>query len=1196
MHFKRNLGIGFGISLIILLASTVASYMSITGLLSSAEQVSHTHRIISDLDGTLSVLKDAETGQRGFLLTGRDKFLKPYAGAYDSAIFLIRRVKAATPDNALQQIHADTLQSVITKRIRVLDSLIERKKRGDNISVDALEDGKFYMDSARALTKLMIDEENRALNNRNASLQSFQSYVIGLILFAAAIAVIITVIFYLRVRQDFETREKLAADLKTSEKETTRRIEILKDVANRISSGDYAVRVAEEQKDSLGSLGDSVNNMAESLQDSFELLRDKEWVQSGLAQLSELTLGQQDVQKLTQRILDFVVGYTSSEVGALYYLFNQTELRLTAGYGLSADQSRRSFHVGEGIVGQCALTAKAINVQNIPEGHLIINFASAALKPVAIIAVPVFNEGKVTGVLELASLKNFTPNEEVFLNNLCNSIGIIIDSSIRRARMQELLEETQTQAEELQSQHAELEQINAELEIKSEKLQGSEEELKVQQEELLQANKELEERASLLEDKNQQIIASNIQIEAKAEELAISSRYKSEFLANMSHELRTPLNSILLLSGLMAENGTGKLESEEVEYARVIQSSGNGLLSLIDEILDLSKIESGKMDLLIEQTAIADVVRNMQDLFGVFAREKELNFSVEVSADVPEFIETDKLRLEQILKNLISNAFKFTPKQGSVNLMISANGTSLVRFAVEDTGIGIPEDKQQLVFEAFQQADGSTRRKYGGTGLGLSISRELSRLLGGEINLKSVVGEGSEFSVLIPAKRPEISETEPAEEVITKPFLQHTPELVLMPEPDKAEEVIADDRHSIKPGDRIILIVEDDLAFAKILLDFTRQNGYKGIVVVKGDEGISFARYYRPTGVLLDLQLPVKNGWEVIEMLKADPQTRHIPVHMMSAQEGRRESMIRGAVDFINKPVALEQLKLVFARIEEVLNRGPKKVLIVEENNRHAQALSYYLETSNVKSEIRSDIAAAIDTLTNDDVDCVILDMQMPDSGTYEILEQVKESPGLEDLPIIIFTGKYLSRAEEARIRQYADSIVVKTAHSYQRILDEVSLFMHVVEENQHTERKNGQFRRLGMLNDVLRNKTILIADDDVRNIFSLTKALENYKMNVVSATDGREALEKLESIDIDLVLIDMMMPELDGYDTTRLIRKHPKFKTLPVLALTAKSMAGDREKCIQAGASDYISKPVDIDQLLSLLRVWLYEKQFSKI
>jgi len=551
------------------------------------------------------------------------------------------------------------------------------------------------------------------------------------------------------------------------------------------------------------------------------------------------------------------------------------------------------------------------------------------------------------------------------------------------------------------------------------------------------------------------------------------------------------------------------------------------------------------------------------------------------------------MRLEQILKNLLSNAIKFTA-QGKVTLTVrKEEEQKRILFKVTDTGIGIPADKQGLVFEAFQQADGSTRRKFGGTGLGLSISRELAKLLGGEIELTSKENVGSEFSFALPLDH----ESEPAEIVAQKISQPVYTERIIAPLPerftvDHIPQDVEDDRHEIVAGDKIILIIEDDTSFAKILLGFTRKRGYKGIVAVRGDLGIELANLYHPIAILLDIQLPIKDGWQVMEELKSNPVTKPIPVHIMSSLEVKKESLLKGAVDFINKPVAIEHMQQIFQKLEYALSRHPKKVLIVEENKQHAEALSYFLSNYSINTEVAGNVTEGIDALQKKEVDCVILDMGIPDKSAYETLETIKKTEGLENLPIIIFTGKNLSKGEESRIKQYADSIVVKTAHSYQRILDEAGLFLHLVEEKATDSAKRPASERLGGLYEVLNNKTVLIADDDVRNIFSLTKALEQHKMKVLAATDGKEALQVLKDNPlVDIVLMDMMMPEMDGYESTREIRKIHAYKHLPVLAVTAKAMMGDREKCIAAGASDYISKPVDIDQLISLLRVWLYDK-----
>lgn len=956
--------------------------------------------------------------------------------------------------------------------------------------------------------------------------------------------------------------------------------------ADSIGKGNFNIDVKPRSEGDL--LGHAIVQMAIDLK-SFRTRNDQKiWIQSGLNRISETLLGEKDMAALSRDALTDLVQYTGAQTGVLY-IKHSGELHLTAGYALSPSYPAPSvIEVGQTLLGQSVQQKEPIYLKDAPDNFLHIASGAASAQPGHVLIIPLIHAGITEGVMEIGSLFPFPENVIDFVQQASVNIAIALQSTRSRTRLQELLEETQAQAEELQTQHSELESLNVELEAQTQKLQVSEEELKVQQEELMQSNAELEERSRLLEEKNQIIVERNLDIHKKAEELALSTRYKSEFLANMSHELRTPLNSILLLSRLLSENHDTNLNGDQIEYAQVINSSGKGLLTLIDEILDLSKIESGKMELEFNHVSVGDICSNMQALFEPIAKEKGLQLMIHTAAGAPDSIETDQVRLEQILKNLLSNALKFTSR-GSVSLeVLPGEVPQTIRFSVKDTGIGIAEDKQQVIFEAFQQADGSTRRKYGGTGLGLSISRELAKLLGGQISVNSTSNEGSEFIITIPIKKvttanqPLVIPSPVVEEAVVAPgkprFLSPT-----------IPEDIYDDRGLIENGDPVILIVEDDTHFAKALLDFTHSRGYKGIVSVRGDEAAELARIYKPIGILLDIQLPVKDGWQVMEELKSDPHTRPIPVHIMSSMEARKESLLKGAVDFISKPVDMQSMQLIFEKMEFVLQRSTKKVLILEENAKHAKALAYFLSNYQVSSEISDNVTDGVSLLQQKDVDCVILDMGIPDQRAYEALEMVKEIKGLENLPIIIFTGKSLSKAEEQRIRQYADSIVVKTAHSYQRMLDEVSLFLHLVSENAPAVQSgNG---KMGVLNEVLKDKTVLIADDDVRNIFSLTKALEKHQMKVLSAIDGKEALQQLKEHSVDVVLMDMMMPEMDGYDAIAAIRKQPGLKGLPVIAVTAKAMMGDREKCLQAGASDYISKPVDVDQLLSLLRVWLYDK-----
>lgn len=1196
-NFKRNLLVGFGASLLILIVSSFASFVSISNLLSSSELLRHTNEVITELNSLNISILEAQSSQRGYLLLGDQSFLERYDERRRETLATFKKVTTLTQDNVDQQQDLLELFKIIEERFYYLELSITSKKEGKAPSMANLAQGRVIMENLRKVIARVQERERTLLAERTSEVDRYSKYTPPLIISAAMIALLITVMFYIRVRNDFEDRERLQRALEQKDAEITHRITIIQGIADKISAGKYDVRVDDQQSDALGSVGGSLNKMASSLQYSFGLLSDKEWLQTGLGKVNDALIGEKDMETLTNDAMAVLALYTNSQVGALY-LIDRDELHNIGGYAFPGKGPRKLIRLGEGIVGQVAVNGKPIHLKGIPSENINVTFGIGEAKPSDILVIPLFDGYTMKGVIELGSLPGYTSRDVEFLSACAPNIGIAISTAQSRMRLQELLEETQSQAEELQTQHAELENLNSELEVQAERLQASEEELKVQQEELKQANQELEERSRLLEERNHMISERNSEIQQKADQLAESTRYKSEFLANMSHELRTPLNSILLLSRLISENQDKNLSADQIEYAKVIQSSGHGLLSLIDEILDLSKIEAGKMNVEYQAVSLKEIVNEMKSLFGPVAKEKGIELRTSLAEGMMPVLETDKLRLEQILRNLLSNAIKFTAA-GYVALKVEMDGASreFIRFSVTDTGIGIPKEKQRIIFEAFQQADGSTRRKFGGTGLGLSISRELVKLLGGELMVQSEVEQGSSFSFIIPAAKALQKKEPPVASFKPLPSLS---ELAYTPLPEKKKQYISteipenipDDRTSILQGDKVILIVEDDINFAKSLYDVTQRQGYKCIVAVRGDEGIELAKQFLPLGILLDIQLPVKSGWEVMEELKSTPETRHIPVHIMSSHQLRSESLLKGAVDFINKPVAFDQVQEIFKKIEYVLTHHPKKVLIVEENARHAKALAYFLETFDINLEINQQVDEAIDALKNRNVDCVILDMGIPDQRAYDTLEAVKRTKGLENIPIIIFTGKSLSQPEEMKIKQYADSIVVKTAHSYKRILDEVSLFLHLMEKSKRDEGSPSTFHKLGALDDVLKGKNVLIADDDMRNIFSLTRALEKYQMNIIAAVDGKDALLKLnENPNTDIVLMDMMMPEMDGYESTAAIRKNPKFKDLPVIAVTAKAMMGDRAKCISAGASDYITKPVDIDQLLSLLRVWLYER-----
>lgn len=1187
INYKGNLLAGFGASLLILAISSVASFVSIQNLLSSAEKVNETHQKILKTEAMVSSLREAESGQRGFLLTNDMRYLENYESARNQVLESLRSIEEAAVGDAAQQRTVEELKAVVGTRLDTLQQVIDFKESSGVISVERLDNGRIYMANARELITKIGERELELLVVRSERMNAFSTFTPMLIVAAALIALVLTTAFYIRIKNDLNQRLKLQRELEEKDVETSRRIKIIRDIADKIALGDYAVRADDKQRDALGNVADSLNTMAVSLQRSFGLLSEKEWLQAGMASLNDVIIGEKNVAELSKGIIDFVCQYVNGHVGALYIL-DQDILTLQSGFALVPDRQRDSLHVGEGLIGQAVGAGRALELKDIPPQSMIIKFSSGEALPGHIVAIPIYDGVAIKGGIEVASIANFSPLEIEFLKSCAHNIGIAISTAQNRRKLQELLEETQAQTEELQAQHSELE-------TQAERLQASEEELRAQQEELRMINHDLEERSALLEERNEIISERNMQIQMKAEELAQSARYKSEFLANMSHELRTPLNSILLLSRLMSDNVEQNLTSDQVEYARVIEVSGKGLLMLIDEILDLSKLESGKMELNYQQVPVQDIVSEIKALFAPVAREKGLEFQTSIAPAVPELIEIDRMRLEQVIRNLLSNAIKFTAEgYVSLNVMRHPQDEGRLCFVVRDSGIGISAEKHQLIFDAFQQADGSTQRKYGGTGLGLSISRELVKLLGGEITLVSETDKGSEFTVSVPLRQGQIIQQLESTVMPSASELDATINISGGKKYLSAHipENIPDDRENIVAGDKVILIVEDDTNFAASLLEYTRSCGYKGLVSVRGDDGIALAKRYSPLGILLDIQLPVKSGWEVMEELKADASTRHIPVHIMSSHEAKHESLLQGAVDFIDKPVAFEKMQDIFKKIEYVLTQHPKKVLIVEENSRHAQALAYFLKTFDVKLDLKSHVDEAISALQSDDVDCIVLDMGIPDANAYRTLEEIKRTPGLENVPVIVFTGSSLSQKEEVRIKAYADSIVIKTAHSYQRILDEVSLFLHLMEKRSGTEPATGGRRKLRALDEVLTGKTVLIADDDARNIFSLTKALESFQINVITAIDGKDALAKLaDNPQVDIILMDMMMPAMDGYQSMEVIRKNPETADIPIIAVTAKAMMGDRDKCIQAGASDYITKPVDIDQLLSLLRVWLYER-----
>ncbi|HYF03631.1 MAG TPA: response regulator [Patescibacteria group bacterium] len=1211
----RNLKIGFGISIIILLVSSVASYNSIHKLNENSETVRRTDDILLGLATIISELKDAETGQRGYLLTHDPVFLTPYSNSYSSIMRRFNNVNSLIQDTTVQRDMAQ-LKILVEKRYAILDAVLKQDSANRNKETSIIEvagsnfyTGKQVMDDIRALVSRIEKHETELLTSRTLEQKKYAVYTPALIIIAALFSLLITILAYFRVKSDFNKRTALQDEIEERAVQTAKRIATIKVLASNIAGGDYSVRVSDDEKDDLGNLAGYLNGMTDSLETAFVALKKREWLQGGIANINDVLLGEKNLGELTRDILNTLANYTSAQLGAFYISDkNNCLLKLCSTFATSPENHPKEIPFGENLIGQAAQSQKAVFLENVPQNYITVSSALGAAVPASVAIVPIILNGRTIGVIELASLDVFEEYEKQLFALINIPVGIALITVQTRIQVEKLLGETQEKSRELQQQQIEMEATNAELEMQTQKLQASEEELKVQQEELIQTNQEIEEKAQLLEEQYQVINEKNSELEEvsrenerKAQELVLSNRYKSEFLANMSHELRTPLNSILLLSQLLSKNSAKNLDEEQVEFASVINMSGKGLLELINEILDLSKIESGKMTIDFEDVLLKDMVYSIQSIFDPIASSKLLKLDVEVDNKLPEEIRTDKMRIEQVLKNFLSNAFKFT-EEGIVALKISyapadaeysdpfLKGKDVIAFAVKDSGIGIPRDKHQLVFEAFQQADGSTKRKYGGTGLGLSISREIAKMLGGEVQLESEEGKGSTFTLYVPVNSEAVlAEKAATEEIANEQFInveslknekEYTDFRV-----ETIPSEIPDDRENITAQDKVILIVEDDTNFAKALLKFTKERGYKGVVAVRGDLGVEFALRFRPVAILLDIQLPVMDGWTVMDNLKQNPATRHIPVHIMSSMEMKKESLLKGAVNFISKPMLSTQIDDVFQSLESMIEKHDRHVLIVEDNALHAEELTQHLVEANVTTCLARNSKDALRFLKTDATECVIFDISAEEKTMLEVIEKIKEDPLYDALPIIVYTEKPVSKQEELRIKKHASAIIVKTATSYKRLLSEVDLFLHKVEETPGEKQK----KRLYIGDKALHGKTVLVVDDDARNLLSLTKALEQQQMIIQQATDGKEALERLKDSIPDVMLLDIMMPEMDGYEVLKFIRNDQTLRNLPVIALTAKTMNSERDKCIQAGASDYISKPVDFDKLLSLLRVWLY-------
>lgn len=987
----------------------------------------------------------------------------------------------------------------------------------------------------------------------------------------------------------------------------------LTEAANAIGAGDYSVPVP--IRGEIDILGNALATMKKNL---IEVSKENErqlWLRKGRTELNDKLRGEQGIAELAQNVITYLAGYIQAQLGAIYVLDDDNILRLAGSYAYDRTHNPSGeFIFGQSLVGQAALSRQTILLEEVPDDYIKINSGLGEATPKHLIVQPFVFDEEVKGVIEIATVHRFTEQQLAFLQLAIDGIAVAFNSSQSRLRLQVLLERSQQQAEALQAQEEELRYANKELEEQTRSLRESEARLQAQQEELRQSNEELEEKTLALQKQKDDIRKKNTELELarglleeRAKDLEAANRYKSEFLANMSHELRTPLNSLLILARLLAENKDSNLTPRQVEFAQTIHAAGADLLNLINEILDLSKIESGKMELRIERTRLAEFVATLERGFRHIAEQRGLDFRIVLDNSAPAEIHTDIQRLEQVVKNMLSNAFKFTSRGGvgvriyrpDERVKFSAarlDWRKAVAFAVHDTGKGIAQEKHKIIFDAFQQEDGTTSRKYGGTGLGLSISRELAKLLGGEIQVESEPGKGSTFTLFI-AENPEalkleekLDGTQPSAIAAPAPRPLADVDALKANVRKRVTVVVEDDKHDLKPDDKSILIIEDDPQFAKILGELVREKGFKRIISTDGETGLEFAEAYKPSAILLDVGLPGIDGWTVMERLKDNPKTRHIPVHFMSGADKSQQAMRKGAIGYLTKPASIDKLDSALQKIESVISRNVKKLLIVEDDERERKSLVSLLGDSDIATSAVGTGKEALQLMKSEAYDCVVLDLGLRDMSGIELLEQIRTDSVISPAPVIIHTGRELTRPEENELAQHAASVIIKGARSPERLLDETSLFLHRVEANLPDEKQ----RILRMLHDkdaVLKDKRILLVDDDMRNVFALSSVLEERGMKTVIAKNGREGIDALmKNPPIDLVLMDIMMPEMDGYTAIGEIRKQGRYANLPIIAITAKAMRGDREKCIDAGASDYMSKPIDQDKLLSLLRVWLYK------
>ncbi len=1133
---RRGLGfdpvVAFSLAgaIVFFLISGAFAYINLKTLRENTEAIVHSHEVITTLDELLSSTQDAETGQRGFLLTNNERYLDPYNTALDTIPAKIQEIGELTSDNPAQVRRLPALKQHVDAKLAELKQTIDlRRTQGLEAALAVVNSdrGKVATDAVRGQLSAMSREEAVLRSKRLAEMNNAYGTAILSSVLAGILGILLTIAIGVLIRRSTLARRR------------------------------------------------------------------EEWLQAGNLGLASAMMGDQRAEQLGASILTYLANHVGAVAGAIF-VGGSDAYKRSSTYGVPADAKLPDLvRPREGLLGQVAVEGKPVIVNDVPESYLEFGSALGRDKPRHLVLAPASIDKNVNTLIELGFLRPVDERVLAFLKEASGTIATAIRSANYRSELQNLLEETQRQSEELQVQSEELRVSNEELEEQGRALKESQARLEQQQVELEQTNSQLEEQAQQLESQKDDLERSNASTQLKARELEQASRYKSDFLANMSHELRTPLNSSLILAKLLADNPDDNLTAEQVKYAQTIQSSGNDLLNLINDILDLSKIEAGHVDIRPEPVSVERLSNNLRQVFEPVARNKALGFEIDISPECPAVIETDLQRIEQVLKNLLSNALKFTEK-GKVTLSISRTGDGQIAFGVTDTGIGIAPEQQKRIFEAFHQADGTISRKFGGTGLGLSISRELVRLLGGTIHIRSQDGQGSTFTVTLPlaydpaivAPRAPIGNAVPVASVA--PAAAAT-----QPAAQLSRAIVEDDRALPSDERRILLVVEDDQTFAAILRDLAREMGFRSLVAGTAQDALNLAQQFMPSAIVLDVGLPDQSGLSVLDRLKRDVRTRHIPIHIVSGDDYTETALSLGAVGYILKPVQREQLVEVLQKLEARLTQGVRRVLIVEDNEVQREAVAKLLTSHDVETVSAGTAAETLALLKDQTFDCMVLDLSLPDASGYSLLETISQDDTHSFPPVIVYTGRVLSSDEEEKLRRYSKSIIIKGAKSPERLLDEVSLFLHQVVSELPDEQQK-MIRKARHRDALLEGRRILIVEDDVRNVYALTNILEPRGALIQIARNGQEALDSLEksradeASKIDLVLMDVMMPVMDGLTATRAIRKNADWKKLPIITLTAKAMPDDQQRCIDAGANDYMAKPLDVEKLLSLVRVWM--------